>query len=95
MKEDAIEVELDSVLAAVRSSHDIVPFMARLEPIGDMVWKPLPDEMLAILVGSADYRPVTAGGRPTWFDIATEDDHVSLVVYRTKVDEEVYVLAPA
>jgi hypothetical protein len=27
--------------------------------------------MPAIHVSSTDYRPVTAGGWPTWFDIAT------------------------
>ena len=39
MTENAVKVELASVLAAVHTSHDIVPFMARLKPIGDIAWE--------------------------------------------------------
>lgn len=92
---DALELELAGRLGEIRSGYEIVPFMTGMLPVGELRWKPLPDEMLAILVNSGDYQPVLAGDPPTWFDITAPQGELTLVIYRALADEQFYALAPA
>lgn len=81
-------------MAQVLSGHDVVPFMAQMLPAADAIFQPLPLDMLEVLRLSADYQSIRPGEQPTWLQIATDDDHVELVVYRAEVDGKHYVLAP-
>lgn len=92
---DALERELSERLRGIRSGHDVAPFMAAMHPVDGLGWRPLPDDMLRILVDADDYRPVVPGGDPTWFDLSGPDSAFTLVIYRASIDEQFYVLAPA
>ena len=91
---EGLSKELEGVLAQVLSGHDVVPFMAQMLPAADAIFQPLPLDMLEVLRLSADYQSIRPGEQPTWLQIATDDDHVELVVYRAEVDGKHYVLAP-
>lgn len=86
--------ELEAVLGRITSGHDVVPFMALMMPTKDVVFRPLPPEMLEILRASPDYASVRPGKQPTWFQIASGADAIELVVYRAETDGVHYVLAP-
>jgi hypothetical protein len=91
---DGLSKELDGVLAQISREHDVVPFMAQVLPPADAVFQPLPLDMLEVLRASPDYQSVRPGEQPTWLQIATDDVHVELIVYRAEVDGKHYVLAP-
>lgn len=94
MHVDAVSVELDRVQKAMGSGHDALPFMTRMYPPEEINFSPLPEAMLALLVRSGDYTPIAPGEPPTWFDISSVEDSVTLIIYRTLSDEQFYVLAP-
>lgn len=66
---------------------------------GEMKFRPLPDDMLALIVGSTNYRPVMAGADPTCLSSGRmafgPDGHAEIIVYRTARDEQFYVVASA
>lgn len=89
-----IETELAEKLQAHRTGHDIVPFFNRWLPSSEVEFRPLPDEMLAILLNAPDFKPVCPGEEPTTLQIVTDDAEAEIVVYRAVADIVYYVLAP-
>ncbi|KQO12186.1 hypothetical protein [Sphingomonas sp. Leaf242] len=88
--------ELETVLAAVRAGHDVVPFMGRLLSSAETRLAPLPDDMMILLSASPDFQPLDPGASPTWFQVAAEEDRsAELVVYRARTDDRHYVVAPS
>ncbi len=94
MQSDAVSVELDRVQKAMGLGHDALLFMTRMYQPKEMSFAPLPEAMLALLVGSGDYKPIALGEPPTWFDISSVEGSVTLILYRAISDEQFYVLAP-
>ena len=94
MKGDAVSVELCRVLKAMGSRHDALPFMTRMYQPREMNFVVLPEAMLALFVRSGDYKPIAPGEPPSWFEISSVDDSVTLILYRALDDEQFYVLAP-
>lgn len=94
MQGDAVNVELNRALKGLGSGHDALPFMTKMSPPSEMKFVLLPDAMLALLVRSGDYRPIAPGEPPSWFNISSADDSVTLILYRALSDEQFYVLAP-
>lgn len=72
----------------------MVPFMSQMLPTCEIAFQPLPVDMLEILRGSPDYKSVRPGEQPTWFQLASGDEAIELVVYRAETDGAHYVLAP-
>jgi hypothetical protein len=72
-----------------------LPFLTGMHVAGEMAFRPLPDDMLALILGSTDYRPVIAGADPTWFSVFGPDGHAEIIIYRATRDEQFYVVAPA
>lgn len=86
--------ELETVLAGIRAGHDVVPFMERMLSTAAIRLAPLPDDMMALLSASPDFRPVDPGADPTWFQVSAEEDRsAELVVYRARADGGHYVVA--
>lgn len=91
---EGLHKELEAVLNRVTGGHDVIPFMAQMLPASDVAFRLLPAEMLEVLRASPDYASVRPGEQPTWFQVASGDDAVELVVYRAEADGAHYVLAP-
>jgi len=89
------EIELASVLNRIRKEHDIAPFLQQLHSTATMAFEPMPDEMLAIVAGSADYSELLPGSPPMWLQIAADNESAELVIYRAQTDGTLYLLAPA
>lgn len=94
MQGDPVGAELDKAQKAMGSGHDALPFMTKMCPPSEMKFAPLPEAMLALLVTSGDYKPIAPGEPPSWFNISSADDSVTLILYRALSDEQFYVLAP-
>ncbi|MEG3166442.1 hypothetical protein U1701_17820 [Sphingomonas sp. PB2P19] len=86
--------ELTSVMARLRSGHDVLPFMTSHYPVADMQPRPMPDDMQALLEAAPDYQAVHPGLGPVWLQIASGNDAAELVVYRTRASGNLYVMAP-
>ncbi len=91
---EGLRKELDAVLNRVTGGHDVIPFMAQMLPTSEVAFRPLPVEMLEVLRASPDYASVRPGEQPTWFQVASGDNAVELVIYRAEADGAHYVLAP-
>lgn len=90
------EEELAPVLAELRRRHDVLPFLERQLAAGDAVFRRMPDEMVDLIAGSADFRPPAPGSPPVWLQLAGEGGgHAVLVVARPRADGELWVVAPA
>lgn len=89
-----VSAELAKALSNLVDTHDVLPFMTTLHTAVEMMFRPLPDEMLALVVESEDYRPVIAGADPTWLAISGPEGHAEIIVYRALCDEQFYVVAP-
>lgn len=90
-----LERELGDVLTNIRRGHDVVPFMERMLSASDIRLTIMPDDMMHLLEGSADFRPLVPGAAPTWFQVSAEGDHAAeLVIYRTRADVRYYIIAP-
>lgn len=92
--EPVVIAELTAVLSKLIARHDVLPFLTGMHVASEMVFRPLPDDMLALIVGSGDYQPVMAGADPTWLSVFGPDGHAEMIVYRAKRDEEFYVVTP-
>ena len=88
------ETEIAPVLARLQSGHDMLPFMAGLYSSTSMELRRLPSDMQAIVEASQDYQEILPGHAPVWLQIASGNDAIELVVYRTLVSGEMYVMAP-
>jgi hypothetical protein len=88
------EDELPKIAAQLREGHDVLPFMTSLHAAHSLSFRPLPDEMRAVLEGSADYQAPAPGTGPVWLQIAGEDEGAELIVYRSLGDGRLYVMAP-
>jgi hypothetical protein len=86
--------ELESVFSRLSRGHELVPFMALMLSSEEVTFKLLPPDMLSLLRSSSDYESLQPGAAPTWFQIATTNEMVELVVYRAEADGQHYVLAP-
>ncbi|MFQ3895498.1 hypothetical protein [Sphingobium sp. R-7] len=84
---------LRSLLAAVRLQHELIPFMQEMHPVEAMEFKPLPDEMLAQLRSSPDFREPEIG-TPVLLMLEAEHASGGLMVVRVPGSETVFVLAP-
>lgn len=90
------EEELSTVLTELRSRHDVLPFMDRQIPAADAVFRPLPDGMVDVIAGCADFRPPEPGSPPVWLQLESEGGgHTVLIVARQRADGELWVVAPA
>lgn len=94
-QEPVVIAELTGVLSRLVARHDVLPFLTGMHVAGEMAFRPLPDDMLALIVGSGDYQPVMAGADPTWLSVFGPDGHAEIIVYRARRDEQFYVVAPA
>ena len=88
------ETEIAPVMARLQSGYDMLPFMAGLHPSTSMQLRPLPSDMQAIVEASPDYQEILPGHAPVWLQIASGNDAIELVVYRTLASGEMYVMAP-
>lgn len=86
--------ELNGVLNRVTGGHEVIPFMEQMLPTCDAEFRLLPTDMLEVLRASPDYKSVRPGEPPTWFQIASGNDALELIVYRAEADGNHYVLAP-
>ena len=86
--------ELARELAVIRSAEDVVPFMTEWFSTEEAEFRLLPDDMLAIIRSSPDFREVAAGATPNRLQLAAGNDHAELIVYRAAADRRYYMLAP-
>ena len=93
--EPDVVAELAGVFSELAAGHDILPSLAGMHSAATMAFRPLPDDMLALIVGSGDYLPIGAGVPPTWLSISSPDEHVEIIVYRARSDEQFYVVTPS
>ena len=90
------EEELAPALADLERVHDVLPFLDRQLPIGEVAWKRMPDDMVDLLATSPDFRPPEAGGRPVWLQLEGEGGGNGVVIVaRPRADGELWVVAPA
>ena len=90
------EQELTPVLEQLRRTHDVLPFMDRQISAREAAFRSLPDEMVDLIAGSADFRLPERGGAPVWLQLAADGDRaMELVVARPAADGELWVIAPA
>jgi hypothetical protein len=89
-----LDAELATVLARLRSGHDVLPFMDRLLPSASVRLAPLPDEMMQQLRTSPDFQRIRPGA-PVWIAMsAPPDASAEIIIYRTEADGGHYVVAP-
>jgi hypothetical protein len=92
-----LDRELGSVLAGIRAGHDVIPFMAKMLPAADVRLATVPDDMMLLLRGSADFQALEPGAIPTWvrvFADTADADEAELILYRARADGRYYVVAP-
>lgn len=89
-----IDTELADKLQALRTGHDIVPFFNRWLPSSEVEFRPLPDDMLAILLNSLDFSSVSPGNEPTTLQLVTDDAEAEIIVYRSVANSLYYILVP-
>lgn len=89
-----LDKELSDVLIRLTRGHDVLPFMKQMLAASDVAFRPLLPAMLNLLRSSPDYASVRPGEEPTWFQIASGDDAIELIVYRAEFDGAHYVLSP-
>lgn len=68
--EPIVTAELAVILSRLVDTYNVLPFMTNIHSAKEMIFSPLPDEMLALVVESEDYKPVIAGADPTWLAIS-------------------------
>ncbi|OJW61550.1 MAG: hypothetical protein BGO57_12670 [Sphingomonadales bacterium 63-6] len=87
--------ELARELAVIRSGHDILPFMTNWIPTSEAEFRMLPEDMLAIIRSSPDYRELVPGAPPARLQFSAGDEGAELVIYRALADRRHYMLAPS
>ena len=88
------EQELEPLMAQLRRTHDMLPFLERQLSAGEARFRPLPDEMADLLAASPDFRPPERGSGPVWFQLVAEDNHAAELVLARTSDGELWVIAP-
>jgi hypothetical protein len=86
--------DLKEIAAKLRNEHDVLPFMTGLYAAKLLAFRPLPNEMRVVLEGSADYQSPAPGTGPIWLQIAVQNEAAELIVYRPRVNNQLYVMAP-
>jgi|GEM_PF-2020038 len=90
------EEELAPVLAELRRTHDVLPFLEQQIPSAEAVFRRMPDEMVDVLATSPDFRPPERGGAPVWLQLEGEGGSSAIVIVaRPEADSELWVVAPA
>ena len=90
------EEELAPMLANLRRTHHVLPFLDRQIVAADAMFRPLPDEMVDIIAAAPDFHLPERGGEPVWLQLAAEGGGAAeLVVVRPNADGELWVIAPA
>ncbi len=88
-----IESEIAAELSRIQRGEDMIPFLARLIPVEQASFRPLPDDMLEIIRTSTDFRSICPGEVSTWLQLETDDDAAAIVIYRAG-DGSYHILAP-
>jgi hypothetical protein len=89
------EEELAPVLAQLRSTHDMLPFLGRQISAREATFRPMPDEMVDLLASSPDFTPPAKGSGAVWFQLEAEGGGgAELVIARPMADGELWVVAP-
>ena len=84
------------LLARLRSTQDMLPFLDRQISAREAVFRPLPDDLADLIAASPDFVPPGPGGEPVWLQLAAEGDRAAeFVVVRPATDGELWVIAPA
>ena len=88
------EEELAPILAELRRTHDVLPFLKQQIPASEVEFRRLPDEMVDLLAASSDFRPPALGAAPVWLQLETEErSHAVRIVARPRSDGELWVVA--
>ena len=91
---DPLAAELNTILRRLRRDHDVLPFLDRMLAVRDVQLALLPDDMMALLASSSDFRSIRPG-EPVWIAVsAPPDASAELVIYRAEADARHYVIAP-
>lgn len=89
------EEELAPALAELQRTHDVLPFLEKQIPAGEVEFRRMPDEMVDILSTSRDFRPPERGSAPVWLQLEAEEGrHAVVIVARPVADGELWVIAP-
>jgi hypothetical protein len=67
------EEELAPVLAELRLTHDVLPFLEQQIPADKAEFRRLPDEMVEVFLTSPDFRPPAIGLAPVWLQLEAEE----------------------
>lgn len=88
------EEELEPLLAELRRTHDVLPFMQDQIPADEAAWRPMPDEMVDVMSTSQDFRAPERGGLPVWLQLeGPQGDGAVLIVATPLADGELWVIA--
>lgn len=89
------EEELAPILAELRRTHDVLPFLEQQISADAAVFRRLPDEMVDVLATSPDFQPPARGSEPVWLQLdAGGRNHAVVIVARPEADGELWVIAP-
>lgn len=88
------EEELEPIMAQLRRTHDLLPFLERQLSVGEASFRRLPDEMADVLAASRDFHPPVRGSGAVWFQLLAEDDRTAELVLARTSDGELWVVAP-
>lgn len=86
--------ELEPIMAQLRRTHDMLPFLERQLSVGEARFRPLPDEMADVLAASKDFRPPERGSGAVWFQLFAEDNRAAELVLARTSDGELWVVGP-
>lgn len=93
MTETPIDREFSAELARIRLGEDVVPFLDQILTVSEVEFRPLPDEMRAIIQSSNDFVSIVPGSPSTWLHIEGDGANIALVIYRAG-DGSYRVLGP-
>lgn len=89
------EEALAPILARLRSTHDVLPFLERHIPAGGAEFRSMPEEMVELIASSEDFLPPPRCGGPVWIQFESEGTRrVELIIARPSFDGELWVIAP-
>ena len=73
MTETPIDREISTELARIRVREEVIPFLGEMLTVAEVEFRPLPDEMRAIIQSSPDFVSIVPGAGSTWLNIEGED----------------------
>ena len=86
--------ELEPLLAELRATHDVLPFMEDQIPADEAAWRPMPDEMVDVISTSQDFRAPERGGPPVWLQLSGPGGENAVMIVATPLaDGELWVIA--